>query len=278
MDDWQWVSQNYEGILGVMWNFLLFALTVAGVIFGWKSIKMNLPSTVRKAKKEIVSYLQKYLVDSSKCEMSDIRSIINSVCTEHQLNPGSVVFEEIMDDLRTSILTNYFLDDGSRKSINRKLNEILSGSDWGLVEMKLDHYIFKNIGSEESEQADMKQSILNIFKEHLNYIEKQQSRKLSFALKEYRMNKSTMLILANFFLSLVLGFLLRDDPNMSKSLYVMIVVVGLMIIPFLSLVNFLTLKRIVKLGTIFENQSNVDIPVPFILRMTKRLMPPIIDN
>lgn len=271
---WQWFSQNFESILGVSWNFLLFALTVAGVIFGWKSIRLTIPSKVRKAKKEIVGYLQTYLVNSSMCEMRDVRSIINSVCMEHQLNPGSVTEEEIMDDLKTSIHTSNFLDDSSRKSINRKLDELMLVSDWNLVEMKISDVISKNLDDEELEHGDLQQSILKIFKEHINYIEKRQSIKISLTVKEFHYFKSLLLSLAILILLMVLALLLKNDNDSVKTVYVMLIVLGLSFIPVFSMINYLVLNRIFSLGSIVRNQSHVDVPIPFIMRVTKRFVPP----
>lgn len=206
---WQWISQNYEGILGVIWDILLFALTIAGVFISWKSVKMVLPKKRNNAYLEIITNMQKYLVEMPEINLKNTRSIIYSIISKHELDIGAISEQEIFKEIRSSILANPFLISEMKIDLLYKLDRIDEKFSLEDVQEEISQIFFMDRSPDSIEHfytSRVKKEIFDILKRHTEQIQEENAKQIKLANESIRLLKIVVLSLV-MIVFMFLGFL-----------------------------------------------------------------------
>lgn len=276
MDIGQWFSQHQETILDYIKNIMLFGLSILGVYFGWKSIRLALPNRHHKAKLDIIRNLQKYLIENSHANSIDIRSIIESSRIDHDLAPETFSESEIYRELRASILTSHLVEGKIRETILNRLSSTENRLSWDIVEDRitalLDHEDFKALPGEGVEK--IRATIFTVYKNHLELLQELQYRKLRKAFRLQTFMNRVLLILVLMLITLFI----RVTPIEVLQYYGMeeqisIIMTGIYIISVYFLGHSMLKILIEKLGTIGESASQPTIDFPsWMIAFTKNFL------
>lgn len=271
MNGLEWISEYTASIWNIIWNGLGLLLGVVSVYLGWKSIKMNLPSVKKKAKKDIIFGLQEYLIENPDVTLTNMRSIIDTISLEHNLDLGIITEPEILKEMRTSIIVTPLLESSLKGTLLNKLDKAENKFLWVSVEKEID-WVFEELEKMDvvrnEEIAEKKTRIISICKRHVETLDDYQSIKIKFVNASYRKSKMLMSLLFFVLISMIVAFSISGRPVESVvhySPFLFPMLIGLLIVGYAA--NYVIQSTIVFLGSLGFSNSDLEVKVPKLVKM-----------